>query len=222
MKRTHVNLVVDILAFAAFLFLASTGVLLRFQLPPGSGGHAGHGSGFGGSQQTVLALWGWSRHDWGAFHYWVACSLMAILAAHLLLHWKWIVCVVRGKSTDRSGLRLGLGVFGLVAMALLAMAPWISPISQQSRAELLEENSFTTTVESTNLQLRGSMTLEDVASLAGVSFDELVAHLDLPVDVLPSERAGRLFRAQGKQMKNLRTAVQELVDSQNEKVQDEK
>lgn len=219
MKRTHVNLVVDVLAFAAFLILASTGVLLRLQLPPGSGGLVGRGSGHGVGQQTVLTLWGWSRHDWGAFHYWVACALMAILAVHLFLHWKWIVCVVRGKAIDQSGLRLGLGVFGLVALVLLTIAPWMSPIYQQSREELLEEQILSAPVETVSTQLRGSMTLEDVANLAEVSVDELVARLDLPPDVSPTERVGRLFRAQGKQMNDLRTAVHEIIVSHGEKEQ---
>ncbi len=217
MKRTHLNLLVDALAFAAFLFLTSTGVLLRFQLPPGSGGRAGRGSGSGEGQQTVLTLWEWSRHDWGTIHYWVACALMAILAIHLFLHWKWIVCIVRGKSSEQSGLRLGLGAFSLVALVLLAIAPWMSPIAQQGRAELLEEESPSAPVETLTEQLRGSITLGDIAKLTEVSVDDLIARLDLPKDASPTERVGPLLRAHGRQMDDLRTVVREIIVSRNEK-----
>jgi hypothetical protein len=37
MKRTVLNLIVDILAFAALVMLASTGLLMHFRLPAGSG-----------------------------------------------------------------------------------------------------------------------------------------------------------------------------------------
>ena len=70
MKRTRLNFVIDAAAFAVFLFLVSTGMLLRYQLPPGSGGLHGRGVGYGESQQPVLLLWGWTRHQWGEIHYW--------------------------------------------------------------------------------------------------------------------------------------------------------
>ncbi len=38
MKRTALNALIDTLAFVALVFIASTGFLMRYQLPPGSGG----------------------------------------------------------------------------------------------------------------------------------------------------------------------------------------
>lgn len=220
MKRTHLNLLIDALSFGAFLFLTSTGVLLRIQLPPGSGGLAGRGSGYAEGQQTVVTLWGWSRHDWGTIHYWVASSLMAILAVHLFLHWKWIVCVVRGNSTDRSGLRLGLGALGLVALVLLAVAPWMSPVAEQTRAKLLERANASSPTDSLTEQLRGSMTLSDVADLAQVPVDDLVARLDLPHDASLTERVGPLLRAHNLHLDDLRTAIRELTVPQSEAQQE--
>ena len=149
MTRTHLNFVVDALAFAAFLLLASTGVLLRYQLPPGSGGLDGRGTGRGEAQQTVLTLWNWTRHDWGAIHFWIACALMAVLAVHLFLHWRWVVCVVRGKATDRSGWRLSLGAVGMGALVLFAAAPWLSPIETKTRSQLRPEATDASNNEAT-------------------------------------------------------------------------
>lgn len=216
MKRTHLNLAVDILAFAAFLLLTSTGILLRFQLPPGSGGHAGHGTGIGAGEQTVLTLWGWSRHDWGTFHFWVACSMLAIMAVHLFLHWKWIVCVIRGKSSDYSGYRLGLGAFGLAALILLAFAPSVSPITQQTRADLLQESNSASPTKVLTEQLRGSMTLDEISELAGVSPDDLIQRLGLPAETSTTERVGRLLRAQGRQMDDLREPLREIIALRSE------
>jgi len=44
MKRTHLNALIDGLAFVAFLFVLSTGLLLEYQLPVGSGGLQSYGS----------------------------------------------------------------------------------------------------------------------------------------------------------------------------------
>ena len=44
MRRTTLNFVVDLIGFVDLLLLAVTGAILKWVLPPGSGG--GHGSGF--------------------------------------------------------------------------------------------------------------------------------------------------------------------------------
>jgi Domain of unknown function (DUF4405) len=230
MTRTKLNFVVDAVAFGAFLFLASTGVLLRYQLPPGSGGLSGRGTGRGEAQQTALTLWSWTRHDWGAIHFWIACALLAVLAVHLFLHWKWVVCVVRGKATDRSGWRLGLGAIGLVALVLLAAAPWLSPTTQQTRAEL-RQKAANRSAEVGSLdaelgrerfsdQIRGSMSLEQIAALAGSSVDYLVEQLGLPDNVSSDARVGQLLREQGLHMSDLRRVVDQAIGTNREAQQD--
>jgi hypothetical protein len=37
MKRVNLNFIVDVVAFAGFVLLTTTGVLMRYILPPGSG-----------------------------------------------------------------------------------------------------------------------------------------------------------------------------------------
>jgi Domain of unknown function (DUF4405) len=138
MKRTHLNALMDALSFIAFLLLLSTGLLLEYQLPPGSGGTHGFGMGRGAGGRTITLLWGWTRHDWGQIHYWIALALVAILALHLLLHWKWIVCTVRGQHSDASGLRLALGAVGLVFTILLVSAPLFSTTTSATRDQLQE------------------------------------------------------------------------------------
>jgi Domain of unknown function (DUF4405) len=243
MTRTHLNFVADSLAFVAFLLLASTGVLLRYLLPPGSGGLHGRGTGPGEAQQSVLTLWIWTRHDWGAIHFWIACVLLAVLAVHLFLHRKWVVCVVRGKSTDRSGWRLGLGAVGLGALVLLAAAPWLSPSVSQTRAQLGADTT-NSALKASNLddptpfdmesapadeserserrsdQLRGSMSLQEVALLAGVSVDSLIEQLGLPANVSRDARVGPLLREQGKHLSDLRQVIDQVGGPNSEVRQD--
>jgi len=143
---------------------------------------------------------------------------MGVLAVHLVLHWKWIVCVLRGKPhPDVSGGRFALGVAGLVLVALLAAAPLLTPAQTAPRSELLENSSGNQQTDlgganegvdsSDSETIRGFMTLEDVASQSGIPVSEILRRLALPPDTASSEQVGRLLRANGMDMSDLRKAV---------------
>ncbi len=203
MKRTNVNFVIDAAAFAAFLFLLSTGLLLRYQLPPGSGGSHATGAGHRAGEQPVNLLFGWTRHEWGDVHYWIAGFLIAILAIHLVLHWKWIVCVVRGKQSDASGVRFGVGLASLVALVLIAAVPLIAPVERVARGDLQGQPQPESATGRAN-DLRGSMTVAEIAEATNLSVAELLSEVGLPADVAPNERLGRALRQQGLEMSDLR------------------
>ncbi len=72
---------VDLLNTLLMLLLIASGVILKWVLPPGSGGrHRGGG-------QTFATL---SRHDWGELHFYISLALVVGIIAHLLLHTGWI------------------------------------------------------------------------------------------------------------------------------------
>ncbi len=119
MKRPTVNLSVDAAAFAAFVLLTSTGVLLRYVLPPGSG------------HRTIL--WGLDRHDWGQIHFWISMAFLACLAIHLVLHRRWIASMTRGRPREGSALRVALGIVGLLALLAAAAAPFFAEVEQDKR-----------------------------------------------------------------------------------------
>lgn len=216
MKRPTLNFLIDVVAFIAFAFLTTTGVLTRYVLPPGSGRYA--------------TLWGLNRHGWGDLHFWVAVVLLGVLALHLLLHWRWILCIVRGQRSEASGPRVALGVVGFIGLVGLVAAPLLAPVersgtprqssalppsatqaprSMQSRepteathesptqappqsppvpssAGMRESNAPSTEA------IRGSMTLRQVAESTGAPVDHLIKQLGLPPGIDPDERIGRL------------------------------
>lgn len=177
------------------------------------------GSGAGAGSRPITVVWGISRHEWGSIHYWIALGLMSVLAVHLLLHWKWIVCVLRGKPhSDVSGGRFALGVAGLVLVTLLAATPLLTPAQTAPRSELLknlgvdqqtDRHSSEEDVESSaDKTIRGYMTLEEVASKTGVSVSDTIERLDLPSDTVSSDQVGRLLRAHGMDMSKLKQVVE--------------
>jgi len=141
MKRSNLNFLVDAASFVAFLFLLSTGLLLRYQLPPGSGGLEGRGTGSNAAYRLVTLLWDRTRHDWGEIHFWIAVALVTVLALHLFLHWKWIVCAIRGTQSHASGWRFGLGLVSLLALLILAVMPLVAPTERATRHQLQQQTS---------------------------------------------------------------------------------
>ena len=140
-NRPKVNLTIDVLAFICSVLLITTGFLLEYVLPPGSGrlGTEGFGTGPGGLRRPILLLWGLTRHEWGNIHFYLALALMGTLSLHLVLHWQWIVCMAKGKPREGSGLRVGVGVLGLVSLIVLAIAPFFTSPERMSRGEALEQ-----------------------------------------------------------------------------------
>jgi hypothetical protein len=86
-KRTTWNFVLDSISLVNLLLLAGTGSIMRWVLPPGSGGGRGYGfrggRGPGPGGEQVKQLLGLGRHDWGDIHF-------ALVLVHLALHWTWI------------------------------------------------------------------------------------------------------------------------------------
>lgn len=122
MKRGTLISLIDVVAFIAFLFLTSSGILLRYLLLPGSG--------------RWSEVWGMTRHQWGEVHFWIAIAFFAVLALHLLQHWRFILGLFRGHLKEALQLRVALGLLGLVAVILLAFAPLISQVQvDESRNE---------------------------------------------------------------------------------------
>lgn len=70
----------NLLLYLNFCVLVGVGLLLYFKLPPGRG--LGH--------REAL---GFTRHDWGDFHAWTSFAFIALIVAHLVLHWKWLATI---------------------------------------------------------------------------------------------------------------------------------
>lgn len=119
MKQPTSNLVIDTSAFAAFVLLTSTGVLLRYVLPPGSG-----------RRTTIFGL---DRHGWGEIHFWISVAFLALLAVHLVVHRRWIVTMMKGRPREGSGVRVALGLVGLLALLAAAAAPFLAGVEEAPR-----------------------------------------------------------------------------------------
>ncbi len=121
--RTLTNFWLDLVSLVVMISLAMTGGLIHFVLPPGTG-HS-------------HTLFGLGRHDFGQVHFYLAVAAVALLAVHVVLHWKWICCVLakmlgRAAPSRRArttwGLSLSFGVTFLLGGSLF----WASSAIEQT------------------------------------------------------------------------------------------
>jgi hypothetical protein len=191
-RRPTLNFLIDAGAFVGFVFLVSTGVLMRYVLPPGSG------------KRTVV--WGLDRHEWGALHFWIAVVFLAVLAFHVVLHARWIVSVLRGRPRQGSGGRVALGLVGLLAVLALAAAPFVSPVERVESEGAGGAGGAGGGREERAL-VRGSMTLGDVERATGVPAAYVLGRLGLPSDLPRDEPLGGLSRRYGFHVDQVRRIV---------------
>jgi cytochrome b subunit of formate dehydrogenase len=94
-KKATVNYIVDIVIAVAFIISLVTGIALLF-IPQG-GYMGGRNPAF---QETILFL---SMKAWKDLHIWSSIMMAAGVLGHLVLHWKWIVCMTKSLFTKKRG-----------------------------------------------------------------------------------------------------------------------
>lgn len=192
MKRSRKNFVIDSLAFLFFLCLVSTGIILHYLLPHGSGGSR--------------SIWGMSRHDWGDIHFYISIGFLTILAIHLILHWNWIVNLITGRKQMASGRRGLLGVVGVLAIIAVAISPLLSPVEGAKRSNV--EANHEKHVSESETDINGSLTLQQVQDQTGVPASYLIEELGLPESTSSETKLGKLKNQHGFSMDRVRLLIE--------------
>lgn len=115
-SRTAINFWIDLLTAVSFAVLLGTSFLMKYILPPGTCDGDG------------VKVWlGHSRHWWGDIHFLAAVAMVALIVAHVWLHWSWVTGAW-GKLLG--GLKSPVTWGALVVMAGVMAVPWIIPAQQ--------------------------------------------------------------------------------------------
>ena len=187
MRIPKSRFLVDLVAFICFVFLTSTGVIMAFLLPPGSGKHS--------------TIWNMDRHQWGDIHFWLAVVFLTILAFHLFMHWKWIWVVWKGRAEGGHRNRILLGFVGLLAIITLSVAPIITSV------ETTGKRAGDNHKDNETVQVFGSMTLAEVSGINGVPVDYLLDALDLPAETDPNQKMAQIRQQHGISMQEVRNII---------------
>ena len=87
MNKAKLNYLLDVVIGLAFALSGATGIAFLLM---GSGGYQG-----GRNPNFATALLGISRETWSDLHTWASLVMIAGVAVHIVLHWKWIVCLTK-------------------------------------------------------------------------------------------------------------------------------
>lgn len=203
MKRNSVNFWIDVISFLPMLGLTWTGLLMRYVLPPGTGGR---------HRDQALTVWGLGRHDYGTVHFYLAIAMVCLIVIHLWLHWSWVCGTVRrlaGRESPASGRE---GLYGIIALVVIAALISGGLLWAKSQVESAAGAIGPQTIEhdtSLSLQISGQTTLAQAAEIGGMPVEELVAKLRLPTDVNVDEQLGRLKRQYGFEIHDVRDVLQQ-------------
>ena len=212
-KKSRLNFVIEGITLLDLMLMITTGLIMEFRLPPGTGGEGA--ALHGGLGRPALTLAGFSRHQWGTIHFYLATTMLVLLVLHVWLHWRWIWAIAQGGDPAR---RTARGRTFLAASALflaLAALPWLVPLRgggpfDPARAVQPEVQQALSERAGGNFSIYGAMTLNEVAQAAGVTQAEVFACLGGSGPVSGEERMGPLARRFGLSMAEARTRIMKL------------
>lgn len=224
MSIVRKNFVVDMFLYVGFVLLLGTGLILQYILPHGSGRIVGGGTGRASAEKLIATLWGMTREQWGQVHFWIAVAILVLMLLHLVFHWRWIVCMLRGtkRPPGVSGGRASVGLAGMFGILALVLLPFLAPVEETARSQLLEDRSADHSpdtgvvlearpghAEAHDKTILGSMTLMEVQNETGVPYTYVLRKLGLSEDISPDEQLGRLRKAYGFSVEDVRRIVKD-------------
>lgn len=83
MNKAKINYIIDFILLLFFVGTAITGLIIFFFMPSGVRR--------GGSQNFI----GIVKGTWTDVHNWLGIVMIVIAVIHIVLHWKWIVCLTK-------------------------------------------------------------------------------------------------------------------------------
>jgi len=215
MNESKVNFVIDALMFLCMAAILGMGLLMKFSLIPGKEILPKYGRNVG------LSLFGMDRHEWGTIHLAVGIVLIALLAVHIVLHWKMILTLYRRLIASRSARRVVATAF-LIVCAILIAFPFLLEIEVQEIKGAREHRAAPPAAEETkapaedaeeSLNIKGYMTLNEVAETYSVPIEHLKTKLGLPQETPGDEKLGALRRSFGFKMTDVGRIIDEYRQS---------
>jgi hypothetical protein len=136
--KPKINLTIDTIMFVVLMAIVGIGFLMKYVLVPGYIRNLMYDG------NINLYFLGLNRHGWGSIHLWLSFLLLFLLAFHIILHWKMIVCIFQRMVPIKrwriviSVIIVGIGLF----MALFPFLIKPKQLLREPRHRNKNDNSY--------------------------------------------------------------------------------
>lgn len=220
MKKSKINLIIDVIMFLLMMAIIGIGFLTKYVLLTGEEKWDKFGENL---EFYYLEL---DRHQWNDLHFVFGLILIVLLVLHILLHWKMVVCIflkmVPGKFSRRMiGFMLLIFSSVLVFFAYFAKPEVEESLPHFRNRETVVLNEKASKPEpivtireetehhqhSSKIEIMGSMTLDEISQKYNVPCDHLKQKLGIPMNTSNTERLGRIRRNYGFTMSDIEEII---------------
>ena len=210
--------------FVGMMLILSIGFLIKFTLIPGEARWKIYG------RNVDLFLFGMDRHEWGTVHFYIGCVLVALLILHIYLHWKMIGELYQKLITSSQARKISFLLLIVVSVFLIVFPFAVSPkvaereLRKKQYTSHDHEGNPTNKIEGNShenytssdsaIEVRGFMTLNDVAQKYNIPSDVLLDQLGIPDSAgLSGQQLGKLRKIYNFKMTDVEKIIYEYRNS---------
>ena len=117
-NRLKVNIIIDLVMFLAMAVTSISGIVIKLVAPLRRTAES--------EWVREAAMWFfqvWNRRTWAHIHLWAGVIVMALLVAHIALHWQTVDGFFK-KHIENKSLRTSLYMV-LLLLLIISVVPWI-------------------------------------------------------------------------------------------------
>ena len=117
-NRLKVNIIIDLVMFLAMAVTSISGIVIKLIAPLRRTAES--------EWVREAAMWFfqvWNRRTWAHIHLWAGVIVMALLVAHITLHWQTVDGFFK-KHIENKSLRTSLYMV-LLLLLIISVVPWI-------------------------------------------------------------------------------------------------
>lgn len=184
MKKSQLNLLIDAIMLIVMMGLIGVGLLNKYVLLSGQKKWEKYGD------NLELTLFGFDRHDWNIIHFVLGVILFGLLVFHIWFHWKMIISIYRSIIKNKTT-RIALSMILLAVSTLLLVFPFITNATFENHIDRQSHQLS----ETSNIEVKGRMTLKQIATLYNVPIDYIKSELEIPSSISENESLRNLKRS---------------------------
>jgi heme/copper-type cytochrome/quinol oxidase subunit 2 len=182
--KPKINFVIDILMFLCMSAMVGIGFLMKYVLIIGQERWVEYG------RNVDLLFWGMNRHEWGDIHLYLGFTLLALLILHIILHWHLIPGLYRRLIENSQARVIWAWIFVAICLVLISFSVVVTP----KLKEIETGEGRVHELHDSSIEVKGSMTLQQVSRQFDIPTGVLKEELNLPASTPDTAKLGRLRR----------------------------